>query len=522
MSAAVGAAMGAAGGVPPHEIVILGGGTAGWMAATLMQQHWGERVRITLIESPQIGIIGVGEGSTPTLRRFFEKVGIAEADWMPRCNATYKLNIRFVGWSPASGIAQYSHPFISQLDTFHERSFVVNCLTRRLGLDVVTDPGRFLLNGVLAEQKKGPQVPPSFPFRIEYGYHFDSALLGNYLGELAVTRGVRRLSTRVLDTERNEAGDLAALVCEDGSRIRADLFVDCSGFASVLLQQALGVGFRSFKENLFNDAAVVMPTASPAPLPVETVAHALGAGWCWHIPLTARQGNGYVYSSDFLTPEQAEQELRTHLGMLESPVAARHLKMKVGQVERHWSHNCLALGLSQGFIEPLEATALHLVQTTVERFIEHYDQGAMTRRHQDAFNRDVGERFERVRDYIVAHYKLNTRQDTGYWRANRDNMKLSEPLLQLLHHWYQKEDVIPLIEARKDASHFGVLSWHCMLAGYGKFPALAATQPGKGDLYLEGDVQAFLNGCSLNFSSHEHCLGMDPTAVTKSVRTIPF
>ena len=495
------------GSARPHEIVILGGGTAGWMAATLMQRHWGERrVRITLVESPEIGSIGVGEGSTPALRRFFENADIAESQWMARCNATYKLNIRFVGWSPQSGVPDYCHPFITQLDAFNERPFVVNCLTRRLGLDVNTEPGRFLLNGLLARQKKGPLVPPNFPFRVEYGYHFDSALLGRYLGEVAMSRGVRRVSTKVVGGVLNGHGDLAALACEDGSRIAGDLFVDCSGFSSVLLQQALGVKFRGFKENLFNDAAVVLPTPAPTTLPVETVAHALRAGWCWHIPLTARQGNGYVYSSDFLTPEQAERELRTHLGLLDSAVAARHLKMKVGQVERHWHRNCLALGLSQGFIEPLEATALHLVQTTIEAFISRYDAGAMSQQHQDDFNRDVSERFERVRDYIVAHYKLNTRDDSDYWRANRDNLQLSEPLLQLLHLWFQKADIVPEIEARKDASHFGVLSWHCLLAGYGKFPHLAAAQPGKGDLYCDASVEAFLHGCSLNFGSHEQCL----------------
>lgn len=491
----------------PHRIVILGGGTAGWMAANLMVKQWRpERVQVTVVESPEIGIIGVGEGSTPTLKRFFKKIEVPESRWMPRCNATYKLNIRFAGWSPNSGADDYSHPFISQLDSFNERAFVVNCRTRRLGLDVTTRPDLFLLNGVLARQNKGPLTPASFPFRMEYGYHFDSGLLGQFLAQLAVGRGVRHLQAKVVAAERNAAGDIDHLLCADGARVEADFFVDCSGFTSLLLQQTLGVKFNSFKSNLFNDAAVVMPTDKSAQLPVETLSQALSNGWCWHIPLTNRTGNGYVYSSDFISADDAETELRAHLGMLDRDVPARHLKMKVGQLAQHWSHNCLGLGLAQGFIEPLEATALHLVQLSVEDFIRQYDEAEFSNRGQEAFNRSCSERFERVRDYIVAHYKLNSRNDSDYWRANRDHNNISDSLYQLLQVWFQQGDMAAEFARQKIDSHFGILSWHCLLAGYGTFPGLAAGQPGQGDLYHEREIGAFLQGCSLNFASHEQCL----------------
>ena len=170
----------------PVSIAIVGGGTAGWMAANLFAQKWADKnVSISLIESPDIGIIGVGEGSTPTLKRFFDIIDVAERDWMPACNATYKVNIRFKDWSPQSGIESYSHPFTSQVDTFTSRSFHVNTRTRRLGLDTHVVPEDFFINGVLAQQGKGPVTPENFPFKMEYGYHFDSALLGQFLAEKA-------------------------------------------------------------------------------------------------------------------------------------------------------------------------------------------------------------------------------------------------------------------------------------------------------------------------------------------------
>ncbi len=490
-----------------HRIAILGGGTAGWMAANLFAKKWApDQVAVQLIEAPDIGIIGVGEGSTPTLKRFFQMLEIEDADWMPRCNATYKVSIRFSGWSPASGVADYSHPFLSQLDTFTQNPFVQNCRNRRLGVDVHTRPGDFFINGVLAQQGKGPKTPDNFPFRMEYGYHFDSGLLGQYLAELAVTRGVTHSRARIVDVQRTGAGDIAALVTDAGEQIEADFFIDCSGFASVLMQKTLGVRFNSFKSNLFNDAAVVMPTPIGEDIPVETLSTALANGWCWKIPLTNRFGNGYVYSSDFISPDAAETELRTLLGTLDSEQPARHLKMKVGQLEKHWHRNCLALGLSQGFIEPLEATALHLVQICIELFISKYQEGNFGPALRDEFNSKITERFERVRDYIVAHYKLNTRDDSDYWKANRDNMQLSDSLRHILDVWYRRGDLTGEIERQKIESHFGTLSWHCLLAGYGAFPPFSREQPPNADFYRDRGVESFLRGCGLNFASHRQNL----------------
>ena len=197
----------------PMNIVIVGGGTAGWMAASLFAKQWlgkqdqAQAVNITLVESPDVSIVGVGEGSTPTLKRFFQMLDVPESAWMARCNATYKINIRFDGWSPKSGINSYSHPFTSQVDTFTSRAFIVNSRTRRLGLNTHTQPDDFILNGVLAKQGKGPLTPDNFPFQMEYGYHFDSHLLGEFLTELATSKGVNHLKAHIAGVNRHANGD---------------------------------------------------------------------------------------------------------------------------------------------------------------------------------------------------------------------------------------------------------------------------------------------------------------------------
>jgi hypothetical protein len=503
----------------PLRIVIAGGGTAGWMAANLFAQKWlvggyknvnlnanqvpssttvNRSVEICLVESPEIGIIGVGEGSTPSLKRFFEMIDIPENEWMPKCNATYKVNIRFAGWSPQSGIESYSHPFTSQVDTFTFKAFNVNCRTRRYGLDTHVAPNDFYLNGLLAEQKRLPIAPPNFPFKVEYGYHFDSYLMGGMLSKIAISRGVTHIQGKIEQVETSTSGDICALVLADKQKVEGDIFVDCTGFSSLLIGKTLNTYFESFSDNLFNDAAVVVPTERLTDLSLETKATGLSNGWAWQIPLQNRTGNGYVYSSKYITPEQASEELLDHLG-LDPDTETRHLNMRVGQMSKHWNKNCLALGLAQGFIEPLEATALHLVQITCEAFIASFEKGQFTALEQGTFNQDMHFRFGRVRDYIVAHYKLNTRDDSKYWQDNRNNDCLSEHLKSVMTVWYQKQDMLAEITRLKLDHHFDVNSWNAIFAGYGVFPKLASQQPKQGDHYLEQNIEDFLNRCAINF-----------------------
>lgn len=487
------------------NIVIMGGGTAGWMAACLLAKRW-PHVAITLVESPDIGIIGVGEGSTPQLRAFFRDLGIDECEWMPACNATFKNGIRFNGWTSRPGFESYFHPFHTDLDLHTAPQFFFHTRARRTGRDVWAHPDRFFLSAKLAESRLGPIPSVNFPFDIGYGYHFDAVLVGRFLRQHAVGKlGVHHVEGRVVQVEVDEQGEVAALLLANGERQNGNFFIDCSGFAGSIIQGALHEPFIGFGDNLFNDRAVAMPTANePGEIPCETKATALSAGWAWRIPLTNRAGNGYVYSSRYLDSDAAELELRRHLGTLESDVEARHLEMKVGRVRNSWVGNALAVGLSQGFIEPLEATALHIVQATVEAFIAAYEDGGFGPRHRAVFNDTINRRYDAIRDYIVCHYRVNGRTDSEYWRDNAANGALSDSLKSILHCWYSGGDLAAEIQRQDIGRYYAPLSWHCLLAGYGVYPDDAKMTVSAADLPVSdmAVIDRFIDACSSNFQSH--------------------
>ena len=491
------------------RIVILGGGTAGWITANAMIDHWaGQGFDIALIESPTIGTIGVGEGSTPRLKLFFDSIGVQESEWMPRCKATYKNGITFAGWSTKPGYGHYYHPFPSKTDEHTRTAFYFNALARRRGVDVHAHPNRFFLSAKLAEKRLGPIPNDNFPFFVEYGYHFDAQLVGEFLKERATARGVKHIQARVLEVNQTSDGDIASLLTDAGETIAGDFFVDCSGFRGTLLQETLRVPFRSFAENLFNDAAVVLPTEQVADIGSQTVSTAMKYGWAWEIPLTHRIGNGYVYSSSFCSSDEAETELREVLGLLDSGVEARHLKMKVGRVENHWHRNCLAVGLSQGFIEPLEATALNVVCNTVYDFVETFEAGGFTGEGRDGFNERVNENFERIRDYIVAHYILNSRNDTEYWRQNRQQGNVSESLQKIVQCWTSCQNLNQEFERQQIRTTYSPTSWYCIFAGYGFYPDIKQTAESdqianKFDL---AEVDDFVRRCAMNFRSQNEQL----------------
>jgi 2-polyprenyl-6-methoxyphenol hydroxylase-like FAD-dependent oxidoreductase len=491
----------------PLRIAILGGGTAGWMAASLMARRWaGRAVEISVLESPEIGIVGVGEGSTPQLKGFFDTLGIEEREWMPRCNATFKTAIQSRGWSTRPGFADYYHPFKTDLDDRSAPAYYFNTLMRRRGADVPAHPDGFFIDTALARRRLAPHPAHAFPFRAFYGYHFDAYLIGAFLREWACARGVRHLEGTASRIEQAEDGAIRALHLDDGRELRADFFLDCSGFRSALLQQALGVPFLPFAANLFNDAAVALPTPhAERPIAPQTTATALRCGWAWRIPLVNRVGNGYVYSTRYLDPEDAERELRAHLGAGDE-IPARHLRMRVGRVAEPWSRNCLAVGLSQGFIEPLEATALHLVQETLERFIEAFTAGGFGDSHREAFNREINGRFEGIRDYIVCRYKANTRSDTAYWRDAAAITELSDSLRGLLACWHAGGDLVAEIERQGIGIYFGVLSWHCLLGGYGLYPDAVRPPTDRERPFDVARIADFIERCTLNFRDHDRVL----------------
>lgn len=491
----------------PKKILIVGGGTAGWMAANLVASRW-HNVEICLLESTEIGIIGVGEGSTPHLKFFFDAISVSELEWMPRCNATYKNGISFVKWSSLSGFEQYFHPFPAQTDDLTVPIFFSNLQARMQGYDANVHPDNYFLETYLTKKNLGPIPAESFPFNVAYGYHFDSTLLGQFLAEKAVSNGVKRIFGTLTEVVLGGNGAINAVRLDDDSIVEADFFIDCSGFKSLLLQGALKARFKSFEENLFNNAAVVMPSPISVNIPPETRATALSNGWAWKIPLTNRYGNGYVYSADYITPEQAEIELRQHLGLLDSEISARHLQMKVGRVEKHWEKNCLAVGLSQGFIEPLEATALALSFETITSFMKHYENGFYTNKYEDAFNKEMNAKFDGVRDYIVCHYKVNQRKDSDYWRDNAANTHLPETLGKILHLWWTSKDFAKDMYMNNLVGSYQPKSWACLLAGYGVLPPIESTAINTQykSAHDMNQLTDFIRRCGLNFKSHNELL----------------
>ena len=499
-----------AGPAPVRSIAIVGGGTAGWMTALILARSLIEKgVEITLLESPAVGIIGVGEGSTPWLRGFFDSLGIEEAEWMPACHATYKCGIAFDGWSTKPGFERYFHPFASMLDNLTMKQFVHNVEARINGADLHAHPDRFFIAARLAAGRRAPKARENFPFDIWHGYHFDAVLLGQFLHKKALERGVRYQSCHVTHATLDADGAIASVATQEGETIAADLFVDCSGFAGLLIDKALHTPYISFASNLFNDAAVAIPSPIGASIPSETVSTALRHGWAWKIPLTSRYGNGYVYSSQFCSADEAETELRQHLGLLESNAPARHLKMKIGRVTKHWNKNCLAVGLSQGFIEPLEATALLFIQQTATTFVEFLEQGDLSEAAHERFNQRVNEHFEGTRDYIVTHYKTNTRTDTEYWRANAANLNLSDDLKKLYALWMEGKSIAPVVGQQLLGKGYPVFSWYSIMAGMGIFPdRQQLRRPSAHEArFSVVEIDNLLSRSAANYPDHREALG---------------
>jgi len=486
------------------KILIVGGGTAGWMTALMYADALIKQgIAITVVESPSVGVIGVGEGSTPALKRYFDSLGIQEAEWMPACNATYKSGIAFDGWSTKPGYESYFHPFATMVDNLTLPTYMANVHARQRGTPVDASPNRYFLSSRLSDDCLAPKASENFPFFTTYGYHFDAALLGQFLHRRAVALGVEYKSCHVTHAVINERGDIAAVATQEGEQLAADFFIDCSGFQGLLIRKTLETPFVSYADNLFNDAAIAMPSEIGEKIPTLTVSAAMKHGWAWKIPLTNRYGNGYVYSSAFVSADEAEHELRARLGLLASDTPARHLKMQLGRVTRHWNRNVLAVGLSQGFLEPLEATALYLTQMTAAIFLLFLEKGDMSEPAQALYNQQIHAYFDGHRDYIVTHYKINSRTDTPYWRANAENLgTVSDSLKSIYQTWIEGKDLADEIRRQDIERYYPVLSWYALLAGMGSFPDI----PPSAGPDLVAPLDDFMRRCALNFRDHRSVL----------------
>lgn len=503
--------------VTMKKILILGGGSAGWMAATAINQILKSHgISVTLVESPAIGTIGVGEGSTPHLQSFFEMLQVPENEWMPYCGATFKNGISFVNWTLHLQENRYFHPFPSAIDRQTAVPFLTNCMQRHMGVDLPVNPDDFFLAQVLSKKALGPKAQAGkHHIPMNYAYHFDSIKLGEFLAKLGKNRGVSHIEGKFIEAKCDEQGNISAIILEDGSKHVADFFIDASGFTGHLLQQQLKVQFESFANNLFNDSAIALPSITDNPILAQTTATALSSGWAWHIPLVNRTGNGYVFSSQYISFEQAEKELRQHLHSkgieVLNDAKARHIPMKVGQVKQAWRNNVMAIGLAQGFIEPLEATALHLVVDSLKLFLSQFKLGKYNSADVDIFNQSVYQRYQGIRDYIVCHYKVNSRHlqasTNDYWKDCANMFEISENLKAVLSAWENKQDITPVIQARNMGTYYPVISWYCLLAGYGYYPHASIHKICTEHHKVEHKkVQIFINKMSTQFEKHQHLL----------------
>jgi tryptophan halogenase len=455
---------------PVKSILIVGGGTAGWMAATyLATQLRATGGRVTLIEAPAIPIIGVGEATVPPLVGFLRVLGISEDEFMRRSHATYKLGIKFMNWHDGghSGDDSYWHPFgpvggsIDGLPMFH---YWLKSLRGGYPEGPYTS---YSLQSLLGEQEKAPRAASGSTLiydRGQYAYHLDAGAFAGFLKDEAMKRGARHIADEVTQVAVDERGHIRSVTTKQHGALSADLYIDCSGFRALLAEQALGDPYIDWTDTLLCDRALAAPLPLGPRTPPYTRSTALSAGWVWQIPLTHRVGNGYVYSSKFLDEEAAGRELAGLLGVSLDVLQPRLLKMKVGRRTRSWQGNCIAMGLAAGFVEPLESTGIFVIQRALALLLTYFPDLGFEPHLARRFNERMAATYDEIRDFILAHYVLTRRDDSPFWNAYR-NLALPDSLRELLEV-YDRTGVIEPVEY----AMFPAPSWYCILTGQRRLP----------------------------------------------------
>lgn len=440
------------------HIVVVGGGSAGWMTAAALVTGLRGRCTVEVVESEEIGIVGVGEATFPSIRAYNRLLGIDEADFLRATHGTYKLGIRFCDWREKG--EDYFHTFgdFGQLGGPH----ALWGHHRRLALADVF--GGQCLPTAMAMQGRFV-VPDEQGAPYNYAYHFDAALYAAYLRKLALQRGARHTQGRIVEVLRRPDGGVAALTLADGRSVQGALFIDCSGFGSLLLGRTLEEPFVDFSHWLPVDSAWACPCVRVGDeLTPYTLATALEGGWAWRIPLQSRTGHGHVFSSRFIDAERAREQL---LQRLDGPALAepRLLRFTTGHRQRFWVHNVLAVGLSSGFLEPLESTSIYLIQSGIARLMPLLTEGRPVSDDTVAqYNEDAVAQFRRIRDFIILHYCLTSRRDSALWR-HVASMELPPTLAYKIELWRRYGVLHQYNEEGFDAS-----SWLAVHAGMGHWP----------------------------------------------------
>jgi tryptophan halogenase len=444
------------------KVVIVGGGSAGWMTAAALSKYLSKsNVDITLIESEQIGTVGVGEATIPQIAQFNQILGIDENTFVRETSGTYKLGIEFVNWG---GIGErYFHPFGTHGFDLEGLSFH-HFWQRQSAAGDMTALDDYALNAKAAYAGKFIRPQPEHgPIinQLAYAYHFDATRYASFLRRFSEQRNVERVEGIVARVNQDEShGLINSVTLEDGQTVSGDLFIDCTGFRGLLIDKALGVGYEDWSHWLPCDRAVAVGCERTQAAEPYTRSTAREAGWQWRIPLQHRTGNGYVYCSRFLSAEEAEATLLDNLDG-EPITKPNHLRFTTGHRHKFWEKNCVAIGLSAGFLEPLESTSLHLIQSGISKLIALFPDASSAGIEQDEYNRLMTDDFTHIRDFLILHYKQTKRDDSPFWNYVR-TMDIPESL----------ERKLSLLSARGrffkyDAELFDVTSWIAVYVGQG-------------------------------------------------------
>jgi tryptophan 7-halogenase len=442
----------------PRRVVVAGGGTAGWMAAAAIARTMGRTVEVTLVESDAIGTIGVGESTIPPLVTYNRLLGINEAEFMRATQATFKLGIAFDNWKTVGH--SYFHSFgLTGKDHWSAgfQHFWLHGLTK--GHDEPYDDYCLELTAALAG--KFAHLPGD---QANYAYQLDSGLYAKFLRQMAEKDGATRIEGRIAQVELDgESGDITALMLDGGQRIAGDLFLDCTGFRALLIEQALHAGYDDWTHYLPCDAAIAIQTESIGPAVPYTRAMAHDAGWQWRIPLQHRTGNGLVYCSRYLDRDAALDRL---LGNIDGKtlVEPNFLRFTTGARRRQWHRNCIAIGLSAGFMEPLESTSIHLIQRAVLRLLRMFPMDGISDRDVAEFNDQQHTDMLQIRDFLILHYKATERRDSPFWRQCAD-MAIPDTLQQKIELFRETGRVF-----RKNEELFAENSWVQVMMGQGIMP----------------------------------------------------
>lgn len=449
-----------------NRVVVLGGGTAGWMtAAALAKSLSGGPVSITVVESEAIGTVGVGEATIPPIMIYNNALGISEADFVRATKATFKLGIEFANWK-RKGVS-YFHPFGMIGSDMDGISFMHYWLRWRKS-GGTTDFLSFNAEACAAREKKfawvenepGPKMLPD----VNYAYHFDAGLYAKFLREFAEARGVDRIEGKVSEVAQNHnTGDIESLRLESGRIIEGDLFIDCSGFRGLLIEKACKSDYENWSHWLPVDSAVAVPSASSGELLPYTRSIAHDAGWQWRIPLQHRVGNGYVYCSQYTSDDEARKVLLDNLDS-EALAEPRVLRFTTGVRKKAWVNNCIAVGLSAGFLEPLESTSIHLVQRAVHKILSMFPREKIQPSLVDRFNREMYQEYDEVKDFLIAHYTITERNDSPFWRYVK-NMELPDSLQEKLEIFKERGEIVI-----NKYDMFRETSWFAVLMGQGFEP----------------------------------------------------